>query len=58
VAYEWDFGDGTTVSGPGVVHTFGAAGNVLIRLTVTDDGGLSSTGTLAVEIVEASGASS
>ena len=34
--FSWDFGDGTTGSGPQVNHTFNAAGSYLITLTTTD----------------------
>ena len=40
-AYEWDFGDGTTVSGTNAtsVHTYSAPGRYPVRLTVTDNEG-------------------
>jgi len=38
VAYEWDFGDGSTGLGVNPTHTYGAAGTFTITLTVTDDG--------------------
>lgn len=37
--YAWDFGDGTTGSGVTTSHTFAAAGNHAVTLTVTDDKG-------------------
>jgi PKD repeat protein len=39
--YAWDFGDGnqTTVETPLVNHTYGAAGDYFVTLTVTDDFG-------------------
>lgn len=44
IAWEWDFGDGTT--GPEntqehPVHTYGTAGAYTVLLTVTDEGGYS-----------------
>ena len=42
VAYAWDFGDGTTATGPTTSHTFASAGYVA-TLTVTDN--LGATGT-------------
>ncbi len=36
--YAWSFGDGTTVSGPSVVHTYSRAGTYTVKLTVTDRG--------------------
>ena len=38
-SYAWDFGDGTTGSGPKPVHVYRKAGTYLVRLTVTDDSG-------------------
>ena len=39
VLYQWDFGDGTTASGPIVEHTYSRAWSYTIVLTVTDTGG-------------------
>lgn len=39
VSYEWDFGDGSTGSGPMISHAFAAAGSYTVTLTVTDDQG-------------------
>ncbi|ADZ71986.1 PKD domain-containing protein [Polymorphum gilvum] len=39
VAYDWDFKDGTTASGPVVVHAFDKPGTYHVRLTVRDDTG-------------------
>jgi len=39
VSYEWDFGDGATGSGITVSHTYVAAGDYTVMLTVTDDDG-------------------
>src|SRR5262249_55684811 len=41
-AYSWDFGDGTTGSGPKAQHSYLAKGTYRVTLTVTDSGGLSS----------------
>ena len=35
VRYQWDLGDGTTISGEEVVHTYGQAGSYTVTLTVT-----------------------
>jgi PKD repeat protein len=37
--YQWDFGDGTTASGPVVEHTYTRAWRYTVVLTVTDSGG-------------------
>jgi len=39
-AYEFEFGDGTTASGPNLIaHFFSAPGSYVVNLTVTDDDG-------------------
>lgn len=43
VQYQWDMGDGTTVSGAQYDHTYTDAGMFTATLTVTDNGGLSDT---------------
>jgi len=48
VSYAWDFGDGTTGSGPVVEHAYRTAGNNTVTLTVTDDKG--GTATLALTV--------
>jgi PKD repeat protein len=42
VAYAWDFGDGAAGSGPAPAHVYGADGDYLVTLIVTDDGGMDS----------------
>ncbi len=37
VAYNWDFGDGTTASGVQVSHTFEERGTYTVELVVVDD---------------------
>ena len=41
--YDWDFGDGATLSSsdPAVAHTYASAGTYAVSLTVTDDEGCS-----------------
>lgn len=43
VSYNWDFGDGTTLTstGPQVSHNYAAAGIFRVKLSVTDDNGCS-----------------
>ncbi|HIC95061.1 TPA: PKD domain-containing protein, partial [Candidatus Bipolaricaulota bacterium] len=40
VSYEWDFGDGVTLSGQRVVHSYLSSGRYLVKLIVKDDTGL------------------
>ena len=42
-SYAWNFGDGTTATGPSVVHSYSNGGNYTVALTVTDRGGYVST---------------
>lgn len=39
-AWTWDFGDGTGGTGVRATHTYAAAGSYVVRLVVTDAGGL------------------
>jgi hypothetical protein len=45
VRYQWDFGDGSVAEGVTAVHTYAEAGQYTIRLTVTDDYGVSGLAT-------------
>jgi|GEM_PF-1663572 len=48
VAWDWDFGDGTTGTGPTPSHTYAAIGAYTVTLCVTDDlGEVSCCGTVA-----------
>jgi hypothetical protein len=53
--YAWDFGDGTTAIGPSVVHTYSAAGNYTIKLTVTDRGGNVASLSQTISVLGATG---
>jgi PKD repeat protein len=42
-SYRWTFGDGGTGSGQTVSHSYSAAGNYVVQLTVVDDAGATAT---------------
>ncbi|NEE01028.1 ThuA domain-containing protein [Phytoactinopolyspora halotolerans] len=48
LTYSWDFGDGTTSDDPNPTHTFTEPGEYLVRLTVTDPSGRSSSSNLTI----------
>jgi hypothetical protein len=52
VEYFWDFGDGlnATETDPITTHAFSVGGNHTVALTVTDDIGLTNTGTQSVKV--------
>ncbi len=43
VSFQWSLGDGTTLTGPTVLHAFAEAGTYTVSLSVTDSQGLTST---------------
>ena len=49
-SYDWDFGDGSTASGPTATHAYAAAGTYTVVLTVTDDAGRFATATTSVAV--------
>ncbi|MEL6652015.1 MAG: PKD domain-containing protein, partial [Bacteroidota bacterium] len=49
-SYAWDFGDGTTATGSIQDHTFAQAGLYTVSLTVTDQGGLSDTDEIQIQV--------
>ncbi len=51
-AYAWDFGDGTTGTGPTAQHAYTWAGDYVVRLSVTDDEGATSTTTRTVSVTD------
>jgi PKD repeat protein len=52
VEYRWDFGDGTSQElGPIIEHAYAAVGEFTVTLTVEDDGGLTSSVELVVEVL-------
>jgi PKD repeat protein len=50
VAWDWDFGDGTTATGPSAVHSYTADGDFPVTLTVTTLDGRSASATKIMEI--------
>ena len=55
--YAWSFGDGTTATGPSVVHSFSKGGVYTVTLTVTDRGGNKGTSTQSIVVLGAAGQS-
>jgi PKD repeat protein len=52
VEYLWDFGDGSPAeSGPTVIHAYGSPGQYTVKLTVTDDQGLSASAEKTLTVV-------
>lgn len=43
ISYFWDFGDGTTATGPAPHHVYEREGTYTVTLTMTDDTGLTTT---------------
>tara|TARA_R110000765_G_scaffold168384_3_gene273422 strand:- start:54342 stop:60860 length:6519 start_codon:yes stop_codon:yes gene_type:complete len=54
VSYNWDFGDGISVTDADAVHTFATAGIFEVILTVTDEGGLQDTGAISITVTDGS----
>ena len=51
-SYAWNFGDATTGSGATVSRTYAAGGTYSVLLTVTDNGGATSTQAQSVTVVQ------
>jgi MYXO-CTERM domain-containing protein len=51
--YAWDFGDGGTATGVRPTHAYAAAGRYAVSLTVTDNGGATSTAGTSAEVSDA-----
>ncbi len=48
--YSWNFGDGNTATGSLVDYTYTEAGSYIATLTVTDDGGETSSATITINV--------
>lgn len=53
VSYAWNFGDGGQGNGANVSHSYNAAGNYRVTLTVTDNQGLNGSASIIVQIIAA-----
>jgi PKD repeat protein len=50
LTYSWTFGDGSTGTGVATTHSYSAAGTYSVTLTVTDNGGLSSSDSTTITV--------
>lgn len=49
-SYDWKFGDGTSASDSSVSHVYESSGSYSVQLTVTDDRGISSKASRAIDV--------
>lgn len=50
-SYAWEFGDGTTATDANPIHTYTAGGPYIVTLTLTDNGGATTTQTVFVNAI-------
>jgi MYXO-CTERM domain-containing protein len=55
VSYLWNFGDGATASGVTSMHAYAAAGSYTVRLTVTDNDGLTDSASTTAQVSDGTG---
>jgi chitodextrinase len=55
ISYAWDFGDGATATGETATHSYDSPGTYVVRLTVTDAIGRSTTATRSVTVRQGAG---
>jgi len=55
VSYLWSFGDGATAAGVTAVHSYVSAGTYTVRLTVTDNDGLTNAASTTAQITDGTG---
>jgi PKD repeat protein len=55
VSYLWNFGDGATASGVTSMHAYTVAGSYTVRLTVTDNDGLTDTASTTAQVSDGTG---
>jgi PKD domain len=53
--FSWDFGDGTTATGPSQYHSYAKGGTYAVKLTVTDRGGNVATLSQTIQVLDPNG---